>query len=57
VIWLGGNLQATTINNEDLLKLAKSISSLENRESKLSKVRITHGDKEIRKKLLLEVLV
>ena len=46
-----------TINNEDLLKLAKSISSLENRESKLSKVRLTLGDKEIREKLLLDVLV
>lgn len=37
--------------------LAKSISPLENRESKLLKVRITHRVKEIWKKLLLDVLV
>lgn len=57
VIWPGGKLQAMTINNEDLLMLAKSISPLENRESKLLKVSITHGGKKIREKLLLEVLV
>lgn len=39
----GKELLAMPINTEDFLMLAKSVSPLEDRDSKLLKVSITHG--------------